>query len=231
MTRFGRIFNSKAFKYTVGAIWLVIIVVCLLTMRNITIDQIVNFTPKNPLAAIAIMMLLFALKSLSVVMYSGILFAALGVMFELKYALPLAIMGCAVIASVPYGIGRLIGAGQIARLEAKYPKLSILEEMRASNDFLFVLLPRMLGILPYDVVSIYMGSAEIKYKTYLPASVLGMLQFAIPMTVMGYSVDDPSSPAFIASVCVHLGVSAASFIALFFFVRKTRAEKRKNENC
>lgn len=229
MTRFGKIFNSKAFKYTVTALWLAIILVCVLTMRNLSVDQIINFTPKNPFGAVCIMMLLFALKSLSVVMYSGVLFAALGIMFELPYALPLSILGCAVMASLPYAIGRMIGAGQIEKIEAKYPRFSILQEMRRENDFLFVLLARLLGVLPFDVVSIYMGAAEVKYKTYLPASVLGMLQLALPMTIMGSAVDDPSSPEFIISLCVQIATSLISFAVLFILIRKMRAAKRKSE--
>lgn len=231
VTRFGKIFNSKAFKYTVTALWLAIILVCVLTMRNLSVDQIINFTPKNPFGAVCIMMLLFALKSLSVVMYSGVLFAALGIMFELPYALPLSILGCVVMASLPYAIGRMIGAGQIEKIEAKYPRFSILQEMRRENDFLFVLLARLLGVLPFDVVSIYMGAAEVKYKTYLPASVLGMLQLALPMTIMGSAVDDPSSPEFIISLCVQIGTSLISFAVLFILIRKMRAAKRKSENC
>ena len=227
MSRFEKIFNSKAFKYIMAAVWLAIIIVCLLTMRNITIDEIINFTPKNKAAAIVVMMLLFALKSLSVVMYSGVLFAALGVMFKLPYALALSILGCAVMASVPYGIGRLIGAGQIEKIEAKYPKFSILKELRTSNDFLFVLLSRLIGILSFDVVSLYMGSAEMKYKPYLLASVIGMLQLAVPMTVMGESVDDPTSPAFVISAVVQIVMTVGSTLALFIYLKKVKKKSKE----
>ncbi len=227
MSRFGKIFNSKAFKYTMAAIWLAVIIACLLTMRDVTIDEIVSFTPKNKAAAIVVMMLLFALKSLSVVMYSGVLFAALGVMFKLPYALALAILGSVVMASVPYGIGRLIGAGQIEKIEAKYPKLYILKELRASNDFLFVLLARLIGVLPFDVVSLYMGSAEMKYRPYLLASVLGMLQLAVPMTVMGYSVDDPTSPAFIISAAVQIVMTVGSTLAFFIYIKKVKKKGKE----
>ncbi len=227
MSRFGKIFNSKAFKYTMAAIWLAVIIACLLTMRDVTIDEIVSFTPKNKAAAIVVMMLLFALKSLSVVMYSGVLFAALGVMFKLPYALALAILGSVVMASVPYGIGRLIGAGQIEKIEAKYPKLYILKELRASNDFLFVLLARLIGVLPFDVVSLYMGSAEMKYRPYLLASVLGMLQLAVPMTVMGYSVDDPTSPAFIISAAVQIVMTVGSTLAFFIYINKVKKKGKE----
>ena len=168
------------------------------------------------------MMGLFALKSLSVVVYSGILFAALGVMFKLPAALFLAVCGSAIMATIPYFIGQKLGAGQIEKLDEKYPKLSIIKSMRTSNDFLFVLLTRLLGVIPFDIASLYMGAAGLRFKSYILGSVLGMLQLSVPMTVMGYAADDPSSPMFIISGVVQLFISVASFIGMYFFVRKTK---------
>ena len=222
VTDFDSFFNSRLFKFIILALWLAVILTCLFYSKDITVEKIIAFTPENKLAAAGIMMLLFALKSLSVVVYSGILFAALGVMFELPYALTLAVCGSAVIASLPYFIGRKLGAGQIERLDKKYPKLSIIKAMRTSNVFMFVLLTRLLGVLPFDIVSIYMGAAGIKFKSYILGSVLGMLQLSIPMTVMGYALEDPDSPTFIASAAVQLGISVVSFIGMAVFVKKTK---------
>ena len=204
---------------------------CLFYSKDITVEKIIEFTPENKLAAAGIMMLLFALKSLSVVVYSGILFAALGVMFELPNALMLAVCGSAVIATLPYLIGRKLGAGQIDKLDRKYPKLSIIKDMRTSNVFMFVLLTRLLGVLPFDVVSLYMGAAGIKFKSYILGSVLGMLQLSMPMTVMGYAIDDPSSPTFIISGAVQLSISVASFVGMYFFMKNTKKNKLQDENC
>ncbi len=227
-TDFDRFFNSRLFKIIILALWLAVFLTCLFYSKDITVEKIIDFTPENKLAAAGIMMLLFALKSLSVVVYSGILFAALGVMFELPCALILAVCGSAVIATIPYFIGRKLGVGQIEKLDRKYPKLTIVKAMRTSNVFLFVLLTRLLGILPFDVVSIYMGAAGIKFKSYILGSVLGMLQLSVPMTVMGYAIEDPDSPTFIISAAVQLFISVASLIGMYFFVRKTKKIQDKN---
>lgn len=202
-------------------------------MDNISVEAIIEFTPENKLTAAVIMMLLFALKSMSVVIHSGILFAALGIMFELPVALPLAVLGSAVVATVPYFIGRKLGEGQIEKIEKKYPKLSIVKEMRTSNDFLFVFLVRLTGILPYDIESLYMGAAGLKYKKYLFSSVLGMLQLSVPMTVIGSSVNDPTSPVFITAAVVQISLNIISVVCLFLYVRKIRKrrkEREENEN-
>lgn len=221
-TDFDRFFNGRLFKSIVLGIWLVVIMVCLFCMKDITIEKIVEFTPENKLGTAVIMMLLFALKSLSVVVYSGILFAALGVMFELPTALLLSVCGSAIIATLPFFIGRKLGSGQIERLGRKYPKLSIIKAMRTSNDFLFVLLTRLLGVIPFDIASLYMGAAGLKYKNYILGSVLGMLQLSVPMTVMGYAAEDPTSATFTVSVAVQLFISVASMIGMYFFMKKTK---------
>ena len=226
MTKLEKVIDSRWFKYTVLALWIAIVLLCLLNMDNITAETIIEFSPKNKFAAAALMMLLFALKSLSVVVYSGILFAALGLMFEMPAAILLAYLGSAICVTIPYFIGRTLGSRYVSKLEVKYPKLKKVQNIRVSNDFIHVMLIRFIGYIPFDVASLYLGTIRVPYRRYLPACLVGMSSLMIPMTVLGSTLDDPTSPAFIISLSVHLTLTALCTLYIIYNTKKN-IEKSK----
>lgn len=109
------------------------------------------------------MLALFALKSLSIVIYSGVLYAANGILFPLPVAILLNLIGTVIMVTVPYQIGRRTGASAVDDIRAKYPKTEAIHSLRAKNDFLFSFLVRMVR-LPSDVASLYMGAVHVEYK-------------------------------------------------------------------
>lgn len=81
---------------------------------------------------------LFALKSLSIVIYCGILYAASGLLFPLYISIPVSIVGTAIMTTVPFLLGRRYGIEKATALMEKYPKLKSIHEIRSENDFLFI---------------------------------------------------------------------------------------------
>ena len=90
-------------------IWVIIILICIRYKNEISIEKILAFTPKSPVLAVLVILLLFALKSLSIVFYCGILYAVDGILFSLAVAIFLNLCGTAVMVSIPYFIGCLLG--------------------------------------------------------------------------------------------------------------------------
>ena len=77
--------NEKQIKNVRNAIavifWLIIILLCLIYRDEITVDSIVAFTPQNTFVAVLVMLALFAVKSVSIFIYCGLLYAASGILF------------------------------------------------------------------------------------------------------------------------------------------------------
>lgn len=140
-------------------LWGALIIVCLIYRDEITVERIVNFTPSEPLAAAAVMLLLYALKSMTLVVYGGILFAASGIMFSLPAAVALNTAGTAIMATIPFIV-------------------------------------RMAGLLPGDLVSMYMGAAGVRYSRYIAGTMPGLFPAVMNFSVMGMSIHDVSSPEF-----------------------------------
>lgn len=184
-------------------IWVGIIVICFIHRKELSAEGIARYTPTNPWLAAIVMLALFAVKSLSIVIYSGLLYAANGILFPLPVAIILNLIGTVIMVSLPYRIGRKTGASAVDEIREKYPKAEALHNLRAQNDFFFSFLVRMVR-LPSDVVSLYMGAVHVEYKKYLLGSLLGILPHTITYPIIGMSIRNIRSPEFIISLCAEI---------------------------
>ena len=202
--------------------WAAVILLCFLYRDRITVENIVNFTPENPVLAVGIMLLLFAFKSVTFVIYGSILYAVNGILFPLPFAILLNMAGSAIMATLPFLIGRKNGSGLLLKLTEKYPKLSVLRKLPSENGFFLSMVIRLMGCLPGDVVSMYFGASGIRYREYLTGTLIGLTPSIVIFTVIGMSADDVTSPAFIISVCCEILTVLTSIIWFFCWNRKRR---------
>lgn len=89
-------------KCLLALVWLAIIAICLLHKDEFTLEGILNYTPRQPALAVLLLWALFAVKSLSIFLYSGLLYAAGGILFPLPVAIAVNVAGTAVMVSLPY---------------------------------------------------------------------------------------------------------------------------------
>ena len=217
-----KLLHSKTYKLAILGVWLVILGVCLLCRDRFSVENILQASPKNMLAAALFLLLLFALKSLSVFIYSGILFIASGILFPLPEAILVNFMGAVVMVSLPYWLGRQVGGELVDAIVCKYPKTAFLRQLQMENELFLSFITRIINILPSDILSLYMGASGIHYGKYLLGSVAGMLLTIITFPVIGSSITDPASPLFIASVAVQVVVTVGSITGYAAYLRKKR---------
>lgn len=161
-----------------------------------------SYAPRQPVLAAAMLWALFAVKSLSIFLYSGLLYAASGILFPLPVAIAVNIAGTAVMVSIPYWLGKKLGSQAVQYILHRFPKSAMLHDLRGGSDFFFVLIVRLLGILSADVVSGYMGAVGVRYKDYLPACLLGFLSACTLFPIMGMSLSDIRSPQFLIAASI-----------------------------
>ena len=95
------ILHSRIYKIIILCVWLIILGTCLLYRDRFSVESVLRASPQNmPLAAL-FMLLLVALKSISVFIYCGILFIASGIIFPLPAAILVNLLGAAVMVSLP----------------------------------------------------------------------------------------------------------------------------------
>ena len=176
---------------------------------SLTMAELLRFQPKNKLLAAVAMCGLFLLKSVDFILHSGTLYAINGILFPLPTAILVNITGICIMSFTPFQLGKTFGPSLLGKLYEKHPELKQIEDALRTNDFLFAVLLRCIG-LPVNVVGLYMGARRFRLKTYLLGSVVGLLPIMLPYTLIGMSAAKPGSPIFIGSVIAALGVTAAS---------------------
>ncbi len=208
-------------KCLLALLWLAIIAACLLHQDEFTLDGILNYTPQQPVFAGLLLLMLFAVKSMSIFLYSGLLYVASGILFPLPVAISVNIAGTAIMVSLPYWLGKKLGSHAVEYILEHWPKSVMLHHLRSSSgDFFFVLIVRLLGVLSADVVSAYMGAIGVKYKEYLPACLLGFLLNCVLFPIMGMSISDVRSPQFLIAGGIGLAAMLVSCIAFHFYRKK-----------
>ena len=75
----------------------------------LSVNTILRYTPENAMLAAMIVLLLFALKSLTIVFPLSILYLASGILFQPVIAVLISTAGLAITITIPYWIGRYSG--------------------------------------------------------------------------------------------------------------------------
>ena len=212
------------------AAWCLIGLILYKSNGNLTVEQLVNYRPKNPVVAALAMLGLFLLKSVDFIMYSGVLYAASGILFPLPAAIALNIVGAAIMVTPVYFIGRSLGAPVLEALKRQYPKLNDFVSQPIGGELMLSLLLRSVG-LSLHVGSLYLGAAQARFDRYLLGSVLGLLPMIITDTVMGTSVHDPKSPAFVIALAAKLSISALSLLIALILRKRGRQKTAKTDEA
>ena len=129
----------------------------------------------------------------------AVLQIATGHLFQTPVALLINFLGRAITLTIPYWAGRFSGADMVESLIRKYPKLEEICSRQGQNPLFISFLLRTFIFLPGDAVSLYLGATKIPFPHYLAGGVLGTTLGVVLSTILGSSIKEPGSPAFILS--------------------------------
>lgn len=199
----------KLLRILAAAAWAGVILYAVLHRSEFTLDEVLSYTPENPFLAFGALMLLFALKSLTVVFYSGVLYGASGILFPLPVAIAVNICGTLVMSLISYFLARGLGASRADELREKYPKLRSFEKMRSRNNFAFVVVLRCVNVVNFDVGSMYCGAARLPLAPFLAGSLLGKIVDITLLSIMGASLEDRNAAPFLIALAIDLAIALA----------------------
>lgn len=194
--------------------------------KEISVESITNFVPGNIAAAIAVMLLLFALKGVLITVYGGILYAASGILFPLPTALLVNTAGTILMTGVPFFIGKRTETKLLDKLIQKNGRLRQLQSIESQNEFFISFAVRMIGLLPGDLVGMYLGASNFRASSYFLGTVLGLLPSILAFTVIGMSAHDISSPVFWIAAGGEIAITA--FSLAFYLIWKKKQSERRN---
>ena len=178
----------------------------------LSVNTILRYTPENAMLAAGIVLLLYALKSLTVVFPLSILYLASGIIFQPVIAVLISTVGLAITITIPYWIGRYSGKQIVQEICQKYPKAGMIAQYQRTNTFFACFITRIVGFLPGDIVSIYFGACDTAYLIYLAAGVSGSLLSIITTTLLGEKISTPFSVEFMIVLLCRILVSVGAVV-------------------
>ena len=192
---------------------LIMAAVYVLYLRDLSIEQLLEYTPSEPVAAAAVILLMYALKSMSYFFPMFLIAAAAGIILPLYAAIPINLIGIIIMASVPYWVGRFAEQETVDKLANKYPKVHDVREFGSNHQLFGAFFLRIVSCLPYDIVSLTMGSFGFSFRKYIVGSFLGTAPGIILTTIMGSAITEPFSPEFIICVFIEIIIAVSSAVA------------------
>ena len=205
---------QKIIKYGALAIWAILILRVVVNRNKITADLIIHYTPSNLFLAAVVMLLLFALKTMSVFFYSGILYTVSGLIFPLPVAVLVNALGLVVMIAEGYLNGRFLGSDLVGTVSEKYPKIVPILKLEDKRPFLFTLLLRMMKIINFDMGSMYMGATKAAFVPYATASFLTVVPELVLFAVVGKGISDLSAGNVIGAGLVYAAITIASMLLI-----------------
>ena len=202
---------------------IIFIILFLASGNDITVQSVLSYTPESPFAAAIVILLLYALKSVSFVFPIAVLQIATGHLFQIPVALLINFLGRAVTISIPYWVGRFSGSELINNLQKKYPKLKEICDKQGQRPVFISFLLRTFSFLPGDAVSLYLGATGIPFPCYFAGGVLGTALGVVLATILGSSITEPGSPAFWLS---SLLMALTAIISVIFYLRHNKRKTK-----
>lgn len=178
--------------------------------RDMTLDQLLNYTPEEPGAAAAVLLLMYALKSLSYFFPMMLIAAAAGAILPIYAAIPVNLAGIVIMSTIPYLIGRYAESEVVDSLAGKHAKVEQIRSFGTGHQLSASFFLRIISCLPYDIVSMVLGSMRFGYKKYILGTFLGTAPSIILTTIMGSAITEPFSPEFIICAVIDIVIAAVS---------------------
>ncbi len=190
---------------------------------NLSIDDIIHYTPQNKILAGLVFMLFYALKSVTVFFPLPLIQLAVGHLFSSGGALFVNFCGIAVSITIPYLIGYKKGEKYVTALVNQVDTIEKIKSMQSGSAVFSTYMIRMLQ-LPLDLVSMFLGAEHIRFSSYFLGSMLGLAPVTIAVTLIGETITKPGSREFWYSI---LFIAVLIGISLLIFWRYTKRKRKK----
>jgi len=222
--------NLFNYKKIITAVLIIIgIIIYLIFGEEITVDNILNMSPRNRIIASIFILILYLIKSMSIVGPIMALYIASGLIFPLYWAIPLNVLGVAIGLTYSYKIGYSSGDFLKEKILSRYDKLNEFYSVVKDNEWFSAFIIRIVGLLPHDIVNMFFGSLRISYYKYMTASIIGLMPMMIISTVIGRTITDPTSREFLLAVIMRVVLSISASLIYRIILNKSKKSTKEDK--
>ncbi len=152
--------------------------------------------------------------------------AAAGLLFGVAPGLLLSVFAATLSGVIPFYLARTLGRDWVEERIKNEQLQKAYEKSEGQGGFLFVLLMRLIPVLPWEVQNYVAGLTKVKIPEFLLGTVIGIIPGSFALNFLGDSLSDPTSWEF--ALAIGLNVVAFLIPAAVIFIRQ-QIEKRKGK--
>ena len=156
-------------------------------------ENIVKLVSPNPIIATLEFVMLYVLKGISMVFPSAVLNIAAGMIFDFPFSAVVSGVGIFVEFILLYAVGKFLGKDIVEGIKQKYPIVNKLDSFQTHNSFFISFIIRIMGVVSYDMASIYLGASGVKFLGFILGSMCGATLNIIIDGLFGKYIFNPFS--------------------------------------
>jgi len=167
------------------------------TFSSANLDQFIRgFGP----LAIVVYILAYLLGS-PIPFLAPILMATGGLLFGPVEGTAVAILSATATSLLPFMVARKLGRGWVKE-RLKGSRMEDLLERANRGGFVFILLLRLVPVMPWEVQNYVAGVTHVRVPVYLAATLLGSTPLSVALVILGYTAKHPGSWQFFAALAM-----------------------------
>ena len=150
--------------------------------------------------------------------------AAAGLLFGVLPGMLLSIFAATLSGVIPFYLARTLGKDWVEKRIKNEQLQKAYDQSEGRGGFLFVLLMRLVPVLPWEVQNYIAGLTKVKIPEFLLGTVIGIIPGSFALNFLGDSISDPTSWEFFLAI----GLNVIAFLVPVgvIFIRR-QIEKRK----
>lgn len=165
-----------------------IVILCMICgsfALNFSGADVVSLLSDNPAVSVVELLALYVLKTCSIMFPLGALQVASGMIYSLPVALLVNLAGLVIIVTIPFVLGKKTTPELQRKLIQRFPKLQRVENFQNRTPFTYCFLLRVVCVVPGDLLSWYLGTTGLDYRSFVLGTVLGKLTGMVLFTLLG----------------------------------------------
>ncbi|MCB2209539.1 TVP38/TMEM64 family protein [bacterium] len=169
--------------------------------------------------------LLYTISS-PIPLMSTFISAAAGLLFGTFPGTLLAMFSATFSGFIPFFLSRSLGRDWVEKRIKSEQLQKAYAQSEGQGGFLFILLMRLIPILPWEVQNYIAGLTKVKIPAFIFGTLLGIIPGSFSLAFLGSSISDPTSWQFYAAI----GANVVAFLipAGYIFI-KNRLNKNKSK--
>lgn len=183
-------------------------------------ENIVKLVSSNPIIAVFEFVVLYLLKGISMVFPSAILNIAAGMVFEFPFSALVSGLGIFVEYIALYVVGRFLGKDIVEEFKQKYLIVNKIDSIQNHNSFFTCFIIRIMGVVSYDMASIYLGASGVEFGGFIMGSMCGAALNIIIDGLVGKYIFNPLSWQLWVVVIIRGAVIAMAILVKIYISKK-----------